>query len=201
MGAIQPNLVSILLRWAREVEGDQIAFYFSDSVAPVDRARNQIVNFFLGNHARFTHLLFIDSDTVPPPDAFHRLLSHEKPIVSGLTPILNLNKETGRWETYDNCFRQRVSGPDGKIVTHIAERFTGLQEVFRCGSSCILIAREVFERLVPQHAPFYAFECNDDGTEHKRSEDIRFCDMAREVGFKIYADTEVICQHHKKAVI
>jgi len=198
MGAMQPNLVSVLLRWAREFEGDQISFYFSDHVAPVDRARNQIVKFFLESEAKFTHLLFVDSDTLPQPDALRRLLSHKLPVVSGLTPILSLNKATRTWETFDNCFRQRVSDTDGNVTTHIAERHTGLQEIFRCGSSCILIKREVFEALKP---PYYDFQYNEDHTEHRRSEDIGFCDKARDAGFKLYADTDVICMHHKEAVI
>lgn len=202
MGSVHPMLVSRLLRWSREFPHNQVHFYFTAKVSPVDRARNQIVDLFLtkkGNGRPFTHILMIDSDTIPPENAVSRLLSHGKDIVSGLTPIVNFNEQEQAWETYDNCFMGGERDENGKIIkTFIAERNKGLQEIFRCGASCILIKREVFEKL--SH-PYYAFITNEKNTEHARSEDIRFCDNAREAGFKIYADTDVICGHHKEVMV
>lgn len=202
MGSIHSLLVSRLLRWSREFPHNQVHFYFTQKVAPVDRARNQIVEFFLtkqGNGKPFTHLLMIDSDTIPPEDVVSRLLSHGKDITSGLTPILSFNSDEQSWETYDNCFVEAERDETGKIVkTFIAARHTGLQEVFRCGASCILIKREVFEKL---EKPYFRFITNEDNTSHVRSEDINFCDEARKAGFSIFADTEVACSHEKAVMI
>lgn len=199
MGAVQPNLVAVLLRWAREFKDDEVSFYFTYRVSPVDRARNQIVKFFLEEPSNFTHLLFIDSDTVPPVDALRRLLSHDQPMVSGLTPILHWNQVAKHWDTFDNCFTHQDTDDAGKpTATHVAERHTGLQQIFRCGSSCVLIKREVFEALTKPH---YEFLYNEDRTQHTRSEDIHFCDNVRAAGFTIHADTDVVCNHHKEAVI
>lgn len=200
MGSINPMLVSRLLKWARQFP--QIQFYFTVKVAPVDRARNQIVELFLKQRVDgepLTHLLMIDSDTIPPEDAVTKLLSHDKDIVSGLTPILSFNEETRTWETYDNCFVEAERDEAGKIVkTFIAARNTGLKEVFRCGASCILIKREVFEKLTK---PYFVFVTNPENTAHVRSEDINFCDEARKAGFSIFADTDVACTHHKDVTI
>lgn len=134
MGSVHPILVSRLIQWGQEFPKGQISFYFTFKVSPVDRARNQVVEFFL-KHEQFTHLLFIDSDTIPPIDAPYRLLAHQADIVTGLTPILTY-KDDG-WEAYDNAFVSRDQDESGKVTqTNIAARNSGVQEVFRCGASC-----------------------------------------------------------------
>jgi GT2 family glycosyltransferase len=140
----------------------------------------------------------IDSDTIPPVDAIERLLSHGKPVVTGLTPILTYREEGG-WETYDNAFVEVERDTEGKVTkTHIAERGTGLQEVFRCGAACLLIKRSVLKQL---EQPYFRFVMNDANTQPIRSEDIDFCDRVRALGIPILADTEVICQHYKDIML
>lgn len=196
MGSLHPLLVSSMLGWARHFKGDQINFYFTFRVAGVERARNQIVDYFLKGD--FTHLFFVDSDTIPTPDALTRLLGHQKDIVSGMTPILKLT-DKGEWETFDNCFVNAERDEKGKIIkTYIAKRNVGLVKIFRCGTACLLIRRDVFEKIAK---PYFKFDSNEDGTQHKRSEDIYFCDSVREKGLEIYADTDVICQHAKDIII
>lgn len=198
MGSIHTLLTSQLLKWATQNKTANLSFYFTQNVSPHDRARNQVVEVFLA-HEHLTHLFFIDSDTIPPDDALDRLLSHDLPFVSGLTPILTTNKETGAYEKHDNCFQDREFDENGKVTkTIMAERNTGLQKIFRCGASCMLISREVFTVL---NRPFFKFEYNEDGTKHTRSEDIYFCDSLTEAGIDIYADTDVICSHEKRAMV
>lgn len=202
MGSVQTYLVSRLIQWAKGVKGaDTVNVYFSFKQAPVDRARNQIVKFFLEGKTSggevFTHLLMIDSDTIPPIDAVEKLLSHKLPITTGITPILSY-KDAG-YEVYNNCFIGREEDPvTGQVTTHMAAENTGLQKLFRCGASCLLVAREV---LVAMNRPYFQFITNPENTEHVRSEDIYFCDMATELGFEIYADTSVVAQHYKDIMI
>lgn len=200
MGSMHPMLVSRLIQWGKDA---RVNFYFTFKVAPVDRARNQIVEFFLTQRSKdgepFTHLLMIDSDTIPPEDALTRLFSHGKPVVTGLTPILSYNTNGGGWETYDNAFVEVEKDKEGKVIkTHIAGRNTGLQEVFRCGASCLLIERSVIEGL---DQPYFRFVPNEANTSHVRSEDIDFCDRVRAAGIQIYADTDVIAQHYKDIML
>lgn len=206
LGSIHPILVSRLILWGRQyATGNvQVHFYFTFKVAPVDRARNQIVEYFLQTRlglegAPLTHLLMIDSDTIPPTDAIERLLSHDLPVVTGLTPIISYNDGQKAWDTYDNCFTKVVEGDsEGEKKTLVAQRYTGLQELYRCGASCLLIKREVFEQL---DKPFFKFVTNEDNTTHVRSEDIDFCDRVRALGISIQADTDVCCQHYKDIML
>lgn len=204
MGSIHPMLVSRLIKWGTQFPEGHINFYFTHKIAPVDRARNQIVDFFLKtrigkDQAPLTHLMMIDADTIPPMDALDRLLSHDKDIISGLTPILSFNQKEDAYQTYDNCFSHADRDDSGKIITtHITRRHTGVQEIFRCGASCLLIKREVFEKL---SVPYFQFVSNENNTEHIRSEDIDFCDRAKEAGFQIFADTDVVCGHDKSVML
>jgi hypothetical protein len=113
-----------------------------------------------------------------------------------LTPIINFDKKTKSWETFDNCFAKVEKNEDG-IKTFIPKRHTGLHEIIRCGASCLLVDRKVFEKV---SKPYFLFDYNEDATTHKRSEDIYFCDKVREA-FDIYADTDVTCAHEKKIVV
>lgn len=203
MGSMHPQLAARLIKWVRDLPHGQVHIYFTFKVAPVDRARNQIVEYFLQHRVEgdkpLTHLLMIDSDTIPPEDAIERLLSHDKDIVTGLTPILRYDEKTGGWDTNDNAFTHVDRDELGKVITtHVARRNHGLQKVFRCGGSCLLVKREVFESIPPPH---FQFESNESGTTHTRSEDIYFCDIVKIGGLEIYADTHVVCGHYKEIML
>ena len=207
MGDMNAMLVSHLIKWAKEFDKTEISFYFTFKVAPVERARNDVARFFMKERKQkdgtpidtFTHLFFVDSDTVPPADAIKKLLAHDKEMVSGVTPILHYDKQRKAWGTLDNCFKSYTRDAENKIIkTHAVERDTGLQQIEKCGGSCLLIKREVFEKM---QKPYFKFLYNEDGTEPTKSEDLYFCERAIEAGFKIYCDTSVICNHYKDVVL
>lgn len=197
MGAINASLVAHLIKWAKEFPKGVINFYFTYKVQPVDRARNQIVDFFL-KRENLTHLFFVDSDTIPPADAVIRLLSQDKDIVTGLTPMLVNDKEKGVWGTFYNAFLPIRDAAGNTVRTECPKENTGLVEVERCGGSCIMIKREVFSKL---ETPYFKFVLKDNGLDHVVSEDVYFCDRAREAGLKIYADTSIVCNHHKEVML
>lgn len=204
MGAIQTSLVTHLILWAKSFPKDRVAFYFTFKVAPVQRARNEIVRFFLSERKnnkgevvpKFTHLLFVDSDTLPPRDAIFRLLDADKDVVTGVTPMLQYDKESATWGTLDNCFTHQEddAGADGGKRTFAVVRNTGLKKIWRCGASCLLIKREVFEKL---EKPYFDTILDEDGIKTKKSEDLYFCDKVHEAGMEIWCDTSVICNHFK----
>lgn len=194
MGSIHNMLVERLLRWSKDCPN----FYFTNRVAPTDRARNEIVQFFLAQ-PHLTHLMMVDSDTIPPIDAPQKMLLHDLPFVTALTPIMSQDKETGGYQFFDNCFLEPERDKDGNIIkTHIAQRDTGIKEIFRCGAACMMIHRDVLENIP---APHFKFEYNANHTLHTRSEDIYFTDLMREHGYDLYADTSIYCHHEKAAFI
>lgn len=147
---------------------------------PTDRCREQCVELFLASS--HSHLFFIDSDVVPPPDALERMLATERPLVTGIYPIM-----VGR--TLCAAVARRV-GPDAYGFFHDFpdEPF----EADAAGLGCCLIAREVFER-VP--APWFRFVSRPDG--HQTGEDIWFFERCAEADIKPIVVPDVLCAHHR----
>lgn len=142
---------------------------------PVTLVRNCIASRFLDN-SNGTHLLMIDDDTVPAlPETALRLAALDAPIATGITPMLvNERVEFNVWR---NGYWE-PPWPHGTF------------EVEACGTSCLMIRREVLEAL---EFPWFQFQQNR--SNHLRSEDVSFCRRARDAGYKIMCDANVICSH------
>ncbi len=150
-------------------------------------ARNELTRQAL-SVPEVTHVLFMDDDMVPPPQAVRSLLKHDVFIVGGLChtrrgpsyhPILGklypaaLGLEAGAmgfW--YDH--------PRGELL-----------EVDATGGAFLLIKRDVFEAVGPN--PWTPA----DGL----SEDFSFCQRARNAGFNVHVDPEVDVGHIAEVVI
>ena len=155
---------------------------------PYDHSRNQACMTALECGA--SHLFFLDSDVIPPKEAVLRLLSHRLPIVSGVyyrrsppagVPVMM--KPVGQWLT-----RYKPNA---------------LVEVDVVGAGCLLIAREVLERLPPQ-SPQSGKHWFDWRVDQKSlatperlplSEDFAFCMACKQIGYKVMVDTGVTCRH------
>lgn len=186
-------LIAITTYFADSVKNKDkdIMLFPTMGVRPVEKARNTIVEEFLKTDA--THLFFIDNDTIPPLDALDKLLKADKDIISGLTPIVEhdenrLNDSNGFYKKW-NCV-----GVDDKLL----KPHTGILPIKGAGGSCLLIKREVFEKM---KAPWFKFLYKDDkGKECVISEDIYFIIMAISNGFKPFCDTSIICGHEKPII-
>ncbi len=194
MGSIHTLLLVVISSWIAEAAttGDyNLSLYPTLGVQPVDKARNHIVDIFLGSDC--THLLFIDSDTIPPKNTIMRLLGRNKDIVSGLTPIIE--HDSKRYNDSDGFYKKwNAVTLDNKFT----EPNVGVIPVQGVGSSCILIRREVFEKM-PK--PWYNFLTQDDnGKEVFVGEDIHFIIKAKQLGFEAWCDTSVICGHNKPII-
>lgn len=191
MSSVHVLLMVTIMSWLTDAfqMGDMsVGVYPTMSVQPVDNARNQIVDEFLASD--YTHLLFIDADTIPPPDALRKLLAHDLPIVSAITPIVELDENSNMFYRVWNCV-----GLDDKHV----KKNEGLKEIKGAGSSCILIKREVFEKM---EKPYYRFLYTQSlgGQDKIVSEDIHFVVKAINAGIKPYTDTDIICRHYKSTM-
>lgn len=116
-----------------------------------------------------SHVLFIDSDMVFPPDTVQRLLSHDLDIVAA------------------NCIqRQRLrwtARKDQREVESLDR--VGLEEVTTVGFGVTLIKTSVFNKL---QVPW--FDTPWDGARHM-GEDIYFCQLANHGGYKIFIDHDL----------
>lgn len=183
-----------------------IANRFGD--AAVGRLRNYLTHDFLESNA--THLLFVDSDLLFSAEQVARILSHGEDVVGGCYP----KKKQGQVEWVLNTLDQSEDNP----------RPDGLIKVKYTGSGFLQVSRRVFETII-QKMGDEIWYCDDAdrktkydfwrfGTyEYKNSpwrdsaypnrkffkrflsEDWFFCQMARDCGFDIWADTRIMIRH------
>jgi hypothetical protein len=132
----------------------------------------------------YTHLLFIDTDVIPPDDALKRLLSHGKDIVLGVY-LSDLQLDGGA-ELRPVLYGRHPE--PGMILPLRAEDIAGdrLIEVMGGGLGCALLSRAALSTLP-------AFR--NIGQSEEGGEDVAFYKDARDAGFTIYADLGVKCFH------
>lgn len=196
MSSIHTYTMMAILGWMAEAVSTgayDLCVIPTCGVQPVDNARNKIVEEFLASDC--THLFFVDSDTIPPPNAIKKLLAADKDIVSGLTAIIEYNPlkkddiACGYYKKW-NCV--------GLNDQHIKEPYVGLIPIKGAGGSCIMIKRHVFEKM---ENPWYRFTYKDDsGKDARIGEDIFFVAKAIGAGFAPWADTSVVCGHNKSII-
>jgi len=145
--------------------------------ADVAVARNLLASDFQGDY-----IFFIDDDVLAPMDAIQKLMAHDKDVVSGLY--------FARQEPhFPQLFRKNKKDP--KRYDSIFDIKEELLEVDACGAGCMLIKKEVFEKL---KKPYFQYIPAGEDTPRK-GEDFFFSEKVKEAGFKIYADTSVVCHH------
>lgn len=136
--------------------------------------RNQIVEQAL--REGHSHLLFIDSDVSFEATALERLLKHDKDIVATAYNFRKLPLESV------------VMPLDSKDKNKALP--VELFEAASAGTGVMLIKTEVFKKI---DKPWFKFEYLDG--ERISSEDVRFCVLAREAGFKIWVDPTIPVNH------
>lgn len=180
MGETVTGLEAKLSKWIYESKY-KAELYFS-SINPTYSNRNAVVKYFL-ERTKHTHLLFIDSDTVPFENPLE-MVEHDKDVVGGVYPM---------WRIDHFEWLAMNKQPDGLYKTIPSDKRKGLVEVDGLGAGCMMIKREILEAM---EAPFKD-KIRENGTR-SIGHDYFFCERAKKRGYKIYADWKVLCDHVKK---
>ena len=157
---------------------------------PISSVRNKAMNRFLESDNDY--VLTIDSDIIPPQNCIDSLVSHNKDIVGatcftfqyGYPIAVVLDKQGGGYVNVDWEKNKNVR----------------LQECSATGASCVLMKKEVIIKM-KEHllkttgkTMFYESLYNERG-EISCGQDFKFCDNAIDIGYKIYVDKNVLCDH------
>jgi hypothetical protein len=135
-------------------------------------------------HSDADAFFMLDSDTAIPRYALTRLASHGKDVVAGWYHLVD---EPHRWA---------VGMFENGVCTNFTAPLPGLVKVDMVGLGCLLISRRVYETVT--------FDPGMSETDIVRLADGRQCNMgisakwslaAREAGFELHADGDVICEH------
>ena len=137
----------------------------------------------------YDYLFCLDQDVVLPQDAIQKLVSHGKDIVTGIyyNNFTKVDPKTGEVlqrklpTVWINSLKDKT-----KLVTIRKDVLESgkLIKIDSCGTGCILIHREVLEKVK------FRWEDDKPGVD-----DVFFCIDALKLGYEIYADTNVICEH------
>jgi hypothetical protein len=147
----------------------------------VDQVRNLIADWVVKG---YDYLFSVDYDISFPPDTLVRLLAHDKDVVSGVY----------RQRFYDHQTLELFENNDRGGYTHIPWhkiKGKGLVEVGACGFGCVLVKKEVMVKI---GYPQFLYKSALDHS-HTFSEDLFFARRAQQEGFKLYADTSILCDH------
>lgn len=185
----------------------------------ITRARNTIVSNFL-DKPDATHLIFIDSDIGFEPQDFYRLLALDEDFAAGRYPLKIRNwekvlawaKEAPNGTNLESIGLEYVGHPCP--VSEVEAR-NGFMTGIYAGGGFMMIKRVVLERMIaaypetkyrkahtypkaetPSDNLYNLFECMiDPDTGDYLSEDFTFCRRWRELGGKIWLDTQSALVH------
>lgn len=141
-------------------------------------ARNSLIEAFMGSNC--THALCLDADVALPPHAVASLVEAKKDMITGIyyqkaAPYYPVIMTRGVFKgNKDRKHQFFVKWPENTIFP-----------IDACGFGCILIKREVFEKI---KYPWFAW------TE-KSGEDIDFCMKVKKKGIDIFCHSGVVCGH------
>jgi len=168
-------------------------------------ARNRIAADAL--NARYDFVMMVDNDIALPSDALGNLLEHGADFAMGYY----LNRYARGESRYTTLYKLGLGWRMYEDVELSALRNDGRYaiEVKGGGMGCALLRPSVFDRLA---FPWFewtdnrrhgitaesAYECTD--KIDSGGEDINFCNLCRENGIKITADTRVACGHEFREV-
>ena len=179
-GNVVAGLESKLSKWIYEFQG-KAELHFS-SINPTYSNRNAVVKYFL-QKTTHTHLLFIDSDTVPFDNPL-AMVDLDIDIVAGVYPA---------WRIDHYEWLAMLRQPDGHYKMLPADKRKGVVECDGVGAGCLMIKRKVLQDI---KAPFID-KIREDGTREV-GHDYYFCERAKEKGYRVFADWDVLCDHVKQ---
>lgn len=149
-------------------------------------SRNTLLEYHFHKDPCWTHVLFLDSDVVPPSDALAVLLRLGADVAVGPTPIIA-----------DGCLVWNIQLKDDEHWVDMQDELPSEPfEVLSSGAGCVLVRREV---LVKMGWPWFKTEYQEifknEGKGIAVGEDVYFFRKVMECGFKIIAHPDVKCKH------
>ena len=148
----------------------------------VDQVRNLIADWTMRNG--FDYLFCVDSDIAFTPDTLVKLIAHDRDIVSGV--YIQRIPGTHTIEIMRKNIHGGVSHVDWADI-----KDQGLVPIDGCGFGCVLIKTEVLQAIPYPHFLYHS------AIDHANtiSEDVHFCNQARDRGFALWCDTSILCEH------
>ena len=154
-----------------DISGVEVLPHFHIGTLIVNQ-REQLVHMALA--AGSSHVLWLDSDMMVPPDTLQRLLSHDLPVVAG-------NYVTRQYPHKTVAYTQLHDWTSYVVNDGTEPELTAVQAV---GMGCMLVTTELLSQMPePRFQTLWVPESND-----HMGEDFYFCAQARQLGHEIWID-------------
>ena len=195
--SVKIGTMTSIIRLIQQLANSGISVGINTIKGPlIHQSRNYLSSLFIVSP--YTHLLFIDSDVEFKPEAIMRMLVAKKDIIC--TPYRVKSEDTSK-NIYTVDF----------VKPMILEN--GLIEIKAGPTGLMLIKKEVFKKIIKNfphlkiknsvlpnpgedHEYYYNFFDFKFDKGYSVGEDVAFCQLAREAGFNIFANTESWTKHH-----
>jgi len=194
-GQVEPMVLTSFMRMVNHAasRGVKVNYFGQTTKQLIHTARQNLAKGFIGSDAEWS--LWLDSDMILPCDTLTEMLKWANALdAKFLTGIYHQRQGNYKPLAMLNTLKNEKGEviKTGKDKYHsffidIPDEIKDAVELDLCGFGCVLIHREVFEKM-PQ--PWFRFLFGDDVPGMKPdqyvSEDFYFCVKARELGYKIY---------------
>ena len=176
----------------------------------ITKARNECLSNWM-NTTKLDYFLFIDADIGFNALDVIKLMNYDKPLVAGTYPKKHLD-----WQEIQNCLYNDVPESSKELFEKTSQytiydlkenkrcRETNLLEVERVGTGFMMIKRELIQKLAKKYKKLIYKENGKKGygmfetmikNKELISEDYSFCERVREIGEKVYVDTDIQLTH------
>jgi hypothetical protein len=136
--------------------------------------RDQLAD--MAAEAGSTHILWLDSDMMFPPDTLHRLLSHGVPLVAGNYVTRQYPHKTVAYKQLHDWRSYLVNRNKPDLI-----------KVAAVGMGCMLVSMEVIGKMSrPRFQTTWIPETND-----HMGEDFYFCQQAEKLGYDVWIDDQL----------
>jgi len=177
----------------------------------ITRSRNTLIGQFL-QRTEATHLLFVDADILFQPEQVFHMLAFDQDFVAGIYPLKVMDwsqpaikRAALREESFETAPLHYVGSLESGTALEREGRFA---TAIYCGGGFMLLKRQVITRMIEAYPEsryrnvhaftnarseenYALFECMiDKETEAYVSEDFGFCQKWRDIGGRIWLDTE-----------
>lgn len=158
-------------------------------------ARNALTEVSLKGGYDYT--LWVDSDIILPKDFIQKMLDIIKEKKDAFLATGYYNKKV---------VNERITElygftEDGKSIQNVRESVLpkdgGVFEIQGCGFGCCLVKNSVMQEVLDKYKMCFEYHQNPGILV---SEDLDFCEKAKHLGYKLYADVGMKCLHIGKAV-
>ena len=177
MDYMHTEFVKSLLALVNRLKNEQVQHEVRiESGTLVYRARDKLARYAMNN--KFTHVLWLDSDMVFTDSIVEDLQFCGKPFVTGIAH--------GRRSPYQSCLFKSY-WPEVTLWNQ-KDYPTNTFEVAACGFAAVLIEVEALRVVMIKYNTCFT------PTEYF-GEDVAFCDRARKMGYKVWAEPSVRLGH------